>query len=197
MQRTEFKNLHTLWHFDRTREITNNLIFMFATTTETNDKKFFLNDTVKKSLGWPESINTLYDYRRMFGDVYERIFQFCVISLCSDVEAFFKDTFDKFGYTKGSGSGFFQRFDDVIAVLRTAGYDFSDIDQKLINIRLAFQVRHIGIHNNGIVDQSFFDKTNTGTLGHTYPIDQEKYKEMFDSYVALLKHLDGQLPAVR
>lgn len=196
MQRTDFKNPHTLWHFDKARETTNNLIFMFAAKAEADDKSFVLNDKVKESFGWPEHVNTLYDYRKMFGDVYERIFQFCVISLCSDVEVFFKDTFNKFSYPKGKGA-FFQRLDDVLDVLKSVGYDFLDIEQAIDSIRLAFQVRHICIHNNGIVDEQFTTKTKTGKLDHAYSINQDHYREMYDSYVALLKHLDGRLPVVQ
>ncbi|HEN8507926.1 TPA: hypothetical protein ACIDZQ_004815 [Pseudomonas aeruginosa] len=194
MQRNEFKNPHVLWHFDRVREATNNLMFMSATSTERSDRNTIINESTRISMGWPSHVKSMYDYRMMFGNVYERLFQFCVISLCSDAEIFFKETFDKYGYAKGKGNGFFQRLDDVISKLEVAGFDFSPIQNSIEKIRLAFQIRHIGIHNMGVVDDDFAIKTGLGSVGSVYPINQNSYREMFDAYTDLLKYLDAKLP---
>lgn len=199
MQASDFKHPHTRWHYITVLERTNNLIFMHAITAKENDKSFIFNEEATKKLNWDKSIKTMFDYRMSFGigDVYERIFQLCVISLCSDIELFFKKTFEIFEYKKGSGKGFYQRFDDVIKALKTAGHDFSPIEERLSKINLAFQVRHICIHNYGIVDDDFQKNTNTGKLGETYVIEQEQYREMYDAYVALLLHLDNHLPSAK
>ena len=193
MQRTDFTNSLVLFHFDRTREATNNLMFYFACTAESNDKQLVFSDSDRADLGWPSHVNNLYEYRMMFVGVYERLYQFCVISLCSDVEAFFKAIFEKHGYAKGKG-GFFQRFDDVIAALVGEGFDFSAVRDSMAQLRLAFQVRHIAIHNMGIADDSFINKTGLGNVGRPFPIDQASYRKMFAAYEIFLKHLDGKLP---
>lgn len=196
MQRNEFNNPDVLWHFDRVRETTNNLIFMFATRTLHQDKEWIIDEKTKTAMGWPPHVKNMYDYRMMFGNVYERLFQFCVISLCSDIEIFFKDVFEKNGYTREKGNGFFQRFDSVVLSLEKAGFNFSSIQSSVEKISLAFQIRHIGVHNMGIVDENFSTKTGVGVVGNVYPIDQSSYREMFDAYTVLLKFLDARLPYI-
>ncbi|WP_444448554.1 hypothetical protein [Pseudomonas kurunegalensis] len=199
MQHSDFKHPHTRWHFITVLERTNNLVFMHATTAKDKDKSIIFNEEAKARLNWGKNINTLYDYRISFGigDVYERLFQLCVISLCSDIELFFKKTFEVFKYEKNDKSrGFYQRFNDVIKALKAAGHDFSPIEDKLSKINLAFQVRHICIHNYGIVDESFQNNTNTGKLGETYAIEQEQFREMYDAHIDLLVHLDKHLPSI-
>ncbi|MBP8322413.1 hypothetical protein KAF81_32745 [Pseudomonas aeruginosa] len=194
MQRKDFNNSHVLWHYDRAREATNNLMFMFASMAPTEDKGRVIQDSLRDSMGWPPEVKNFYDYRMMFGGVYERLFHFCIISLCSDIEVFFKETCDKYGYARNKGNGFFQRFDEVISELTIAGFDFSPIQASIDQLRLAFQIRHIGIHNMGIVDQSFVNKTGEGEIGKVYPIDQVTYRRMFVAYEALLKFFDENLP---
>ncbi|MCK2124822.1 hypothetical protein [Pseudomonas sp. PNPG3] len=132
MQPSDFKHPHTRWHFVTVLERTNNLVFMHATTAKDKDKSFIFNEEAKTLLNWGKNINTMYDYRMSFGigDVYERLFQLCVISLCSDIELFFKKTFEVFKYEKNDNSrGFYQRFNDVIKALKAAGHDFSPIEE--------------------------------------------------------------------
>ncbi|MDM9555976.1 MULTISPECIES: hypothetical protein [Pseudomonas] len=191
MQPNDLKNPHVREHYLTVLERTNNLVFMHAITAASNDQK---TNFPGETLGWGSHVKTWYDYRMMFGNVYDRLFQLCVISLCSDIELFLKQTFERFNYKKGNGRGFYQRFNDVIRALKDSGHDFSSIEKSLIKIDFAFQVRHICIHNYGIVDESFLSKTKTGKIGQPYEINQDEYREMFDAYVAFLKHLDGQLP---
>ncbi|MFL9955301.1 hypothetical protein PQR65_18090 [Paraburkholderia nemoris] len=188
-------NKLVLWHYDRSREGTNNLVFMFATTAPTDDKARAFPDSLRVNMGWPAHIKTMFDYRMMFGDIYERLFQFSVISLCSDFEAFSKEVFEKYGYKKGNGA-FFQRIDDVIAAMENEGFDFSSIQSSIRKLQLAFQIRHIGIHNMGVVDTNFNSKTGQGVIGNPYPVNQENYLEMFDAYAIFLKHLDDNLPSL-
>ncbi|OBZ25053.1 hypothetical protein BS643_14910 [Pseudomonas protegens] len=191
MQPKDLKNSHVRLHYTTALESTNNLVFVHAITAASDDQKTKFPGEV---LGWGSDIKTWYDYRMMFGNVYARLFQLCVISLCSDIELFFKQTFEKYNYKKGSGKGFYQRFNDVIATLKESGHDFSEIEDSLIKIDFAFQVRHICIHNYGIIDEDFLRKTKVGSLGQTYEINQEQFRTMFDAYEVLLKHLDSHLP---
>ncbi|MFJ4344354.1 hypothetical protein [Pseudomonas sp. NPDC089401] len=191
MQPKDLKSNHVREHYQTALERTNNLVFMHAITAASNDQKTNFPGEI---LGWGSKIKTWYDYRMMFGNVYERLFQLCVISLCSDIELFLKQTFEKFNYKKGEGRGFYQRFNEVIATLKESGHDFSEIEEDLKKIDFAFQVRHICIHNYGIVDETFIRKTTLGKLGQKFEINQEQYREMFDAYVVFLKHLDPKLP---
>lgn len=194
MDRNTLSNFRVRMHYDKSRELTNNLLFMHAVTVEDSDKNFVFNPDVANSLKWPSNIKTMHDYRMMYSGVYDRLYQICVISLCSDIEFFFKDIFDEYGYTKGSGNGFFQRFDDVIASLSDK-IDFSGITTSLETLRLAFQIRHICIHNMGFVDENFNSKTNLGTVGSSFNVSQSEFRCFFDAYEILLKHLDKNLPA--
>lgn len=194
MQRKDFKNNLILKHFDLTREVTNNLLFGNACTIEDSDKRMLFPTSLVKNMGWNDNIKSMYDYRMMYPGVYERLYQLCVISLCSDNEFLFKEIFDQYGYSKGNGNGFFQRFEDVISSLNSQGLDFTKILPDIENLKLAFQIRHIGIHNMGYVDNNFVSKTGKGTVGVEYKISQSDFRILFDSYQKLLEHLDSILP---
>ena len=90
--------------------------------------------------------------------------------------------------------GFFQRFPQVIAALNNHGLDFSNLSAELRNVENAFMVRHICVHNFGIVDESFAKKgaVRPVSVGTFYEIDQVDDRSMFDSYVALLVSIDHQ-----
>ncbi|GGI53232.1 hypothetical protein [Oxalicibacterium solurbis] len=195
MQRNEFTNNLVLRHFDRAREITNNTMFMFAIDAPDNDKDRSIPDSLRQAMHWPEHVKSVYDYKTMFPGVYERLFQFCVISLCSDIEIFFKELFDVYGYShQGRSFGFFQRVEDVFSALKAEGVELAPVASSIQTVQLAFQVRHIGVHNMGMVDESFHRKTGQGKVGNPFYIDQTIYRSMFDAYVAILEYLDGVLP---
>lgn len=121
------------------------------------------------------------------------MYQFCVISLCSDIEGFFRSLFLERGYKVGKGA-FFQRFDEVLSELAHNGYDFSLIDNELEALRLAFQVRHICIHNLGHIDQDFIRKTQLScNVGDLYHVTEAGYHQMFNAYLALLRNIDTKL----
>lgn len=90
MDRNTLSNLRVRMHYDKSRELTNKLLFMHAATVEDNDKTFVFNSDVANSLKWPSNVKTMHDYRMMYSGIYDRLYQICVISLCSDIEFFSK-----------------------------------------------------------------------------------------------------------
>ncbi len=138
-------------------------------------------------------IITFYDYKKRL-HIYDRQFQICIVSLCSDIEFFFKNLFDHCGYKKGKGKGFYQRFEDVIICLQTYGISFDKIKNEIERLKMAFLIRHICVHNLGCVDMDFNKKIGQNIpIGTIFIIDQEMYRTMYDSYVALLKTIDENL----
>jgi hypothetical protein len=181
-------------HFVSAQEGTNNLLFYFATIAPIQDSKTLLSQEIVLSLGLPTEIQNFYDYRSRFPGIYNRLYQFCVISLCSDIEKLFRDLFSERRYIPRNGRGFYQRFNDVISALQTHGYDFSPITDECNKLRLAFQIRHICAHNLGEVDQAFIDATAyPGTIGDVYQLDETAYREMYEAYTTLLKAIDDHL----
>jgi hypothetical protein len=181
-------------HFISAREGTNNLLFSLAIETPIRDKQRPFPPQLVQVLNLPTEIQNFYDYRSRFPDIYNRLYQFCVISLCSDIEKLFRDLFRERGYTPGNGRGFYQRFDDVIAALVANGHDLSSIVNQCDKLRFAFQIRHICIHNLGEVDQRFIDATGySGSVGDVYQLDETTYREMYEAYESLLATLDTHL----
>jgi len=194
MQASDFKNNLIQRHFVQLRE-SHNLIFQFAVQAEVKDKQNIVNPQVKQMMGWPAHVNTMYDYRTMWGVDYERLMHLCIISFCTEMEFMFKAIFTKYGYsTTGNAKGFYQRFSEVVTALSSAGINFSTIQPSLDRLNTAFQIRHICIHNLGIVDQGFHNNTGLGTVGQPYTITQSDYIDMLDANVDLQKLLDDQLP---
>lgn len=74
----------------------NNLIFMMAFRSEDIDKNFSFNENGRQALGWPAHITNMYAYRNMWDVDYNRLYQICIISHCSELEYFFKTLFDKY-----------------------------------------------------------------------------------------------------
>lgn len=194
MQASDFNNNLIQRHFVQLRE-SHNLIFQFAVQAEAKDKEYVLDPKVKQMMGWPAHVNNMYDYRTMWGVDYDRLMHLCIISFCTEMEFMFRAIFTKYGYsTTGNAKGFYQRFSDVITALTSAGINFSTIHLSLNKINTAFQIRHICIHNLGIVDQDFHSKTGLGTVGQAYLITQSDYIDMVDACIELQKLLDTQLP---
>jgi hypothetical protein len=197
MQPEDFQDSLTRSHYVSAIEGTNNLLFYLASTAEIGDKKIKFPPAVITSLGLPPDIKTMFDYRSRYPGIYNRLHQFCVISLCADIETFFKALFFERSYTPGKGRGFFQRFDDVISKLTSIGFDFTALSSELRHLKRAFLIRHICIHNLGRVDQEFADTTKLPvTVGDLYALTQEEYRSMFDAYEILLKHIDTTLASV-
>lgn len=183
-------------HFVRSLEGTNNLLFYFATSAPIHDKQMKFSPDLVRSLNLPSSITSMYDYRSQHSGIYDRLYQHCVISLCSDVEFMFKALFSALNLSPGPGRGFFQRFESVIRLLESTGLTFEPIGESIDQLRLAFSVRHISVHNFGFVDRSFIECTGLSMeVGEQYPVDQHKYRAMFDGYCMFLKSLDAQIVA--
>lgn len=196
MQATDLHNPLVREHYVRSLEGTNNLLFYFASTVQIDDKQRKFPPSLVKALGLPVSITSMYDYRAQDSGIYERLYQHCVISLCSDIEFMFKSLFSYLRISSGGGRGFFQRFEDVIKALESKGISFSECDKDLARLKLAFGIRHISIHNFGIIDDSFIKQTGLAIrVGTFYTLGRTQFKEMFESYCALLRALDAQLPA--
>ena len=194
MQPTEFKTALVRGHYVMALEGTNNLVFESATSIPINDRQIVFNGTIRKAMGWPDSIRTMYDYRNRIPAIYNRLFQLCIISLCADVEFFFKNLFESLSIPRPKDRGFFQRFEHVIAALNKRGLSFSPLSSEIASISHAFHIRHMCIHNFGIVDQAFAAKVARPVkVGDFYIIGQEEYRPMFDGYVALLLHIDSWL----
>jgi hypothetical protein len=194
MQAQEINNSLLREHFVRSLEGTNNLLFYFATSAPINDKQMRFPPQLVRSLNLPSTITSMYDYRSQHSGIYDRLYQHCVISLCSDVEFMLKALFPTLHIKPESGRGFFQRFDSVISLLESKGFTFEPVAEHIDKLRLAFSVRHISIHNFGFVDRSFIERTGFSVeVGEQYLVGQEKYRDMFDGYCAFIKSLDGQI----
>jgi hypothetical protein len=194
MQASEFKSRFVRAHYVLALEGTNNTVFGNAHSLPIQDKLHIFPKSVKRAFEFPDSINTMFDYRNQIPAIYNRLYQLCVISLCSDIEFFFKSLFDKLSIQPPKGQGFFQRFDDVISTLSENGYDFSSLGNELAELNQAFMIRHVCIHNFGIVDTRFSELSRRSvSVGHVYTIDQQEYLRMFDSYRALLQYFDSRL----
>ncbi|WP_157076035.1 hypothetical protein [Erwinia persicina] len=194
MQASDFTNTLIQRHFVQLRE-SHNLIYQFAIEAEGKDKSFIVNPQVKQTMGWPAHVISMYDYRKMWGVDYDRLMHLCIISFCTEMEFMFKAIFTQYGYsTIGNAKGFYQRFSDVVTALTLVGINFSSIQPSLDRLNTAFQIRHMCIHNLGIVDQGFHNNTGLGMVGQAYTITQSDYIGMVDACVELQKLLDAQLP---
>ena len=196
MQPYDLQNATLREHYIRCREGTNNLLFWYATTAPLEDKKIRLPPKLINTLNLPSNIKTMFDYRSMFNGIYHRLYQQCMISLCSDIEFMFKELFSisNIPIPPKKGTVFFQRFNQVIDALKSHGIVFDIFETEVENLSLAFKIRHICVHNFGNMDEKFLAETKlSGVIGETFIIDQELYKRMFHSYATLLKQLDYQM----
>ncbi|MDT8624122.1 hypothetical protein RRW91_13650 [Klebsiella grimontii] len=114
-------------YFVQLRE-SHNLVYQFAIQAESKDKEFIVEPSVRDMMRWPEHVQSMYDYRTMWGVNYDRLMQLCIITLCSELEFMYKAIFTKYNYkVKGREKGFYQRFGDVITALTDSGINFSSI----------------------------------------------------------------------
>lgn len=181
-------------HYVRSLEGTNNLLFFFASLAPIQDKNRKLPPELIGALNLPSEIKSMYDYRCRYNGIYDRLYQLCIISLCSDIEYMFKELFLNRNIIKKPDRGFFQRFAEVIKVLEDKDFDFTAIDQDLKNLRLAFSIRHISIHNLGYIDKDFINQTeSSATVGDYFVLDEDDFKMMFRSYYSFIECLDCQI----
>ena len=116
------------------------------------------------------------------------------MSLCSDIEYFFKELFAVKFPEKKVNFGYFQRFDMVIEYLITEGFEIKKIQTEINKLSECFQTRHICTHNMGYIDERFKSKVNTSlNIGDKFQIDQEIYKSYFYSYQVFMELMDDWL----
>lgn len=194
MQPSAFTTDLVRGHYIMALEGTNNLVFGAAHSMPLQDQKVVFNDEIRTAMGWPDSIRTMHDYRARVPAIYNRLFQLCIISLCADIEFFFKGLFEARSIPCPKDRGFFQRFDQVISALTAHGFNFDSLAAELTSLKHAFDIRHMCIHNFGVVDDAFAAKSQKPVaVGDFYMIAQEEYRPMFDGYVKLLLRIDAQL----
>jgi len=189
----QFKNPLITIHAWKCREGTNNTVFHNACLVPMNDKKLKFDAKIRSSLGLPDHVNSFYDQKEHSG-AYERLWDLTVISLCSDIEFFFKELLQLLRPQKVYKFGFYQRLNDVISELTDIGFNLSSVKNELKKLIECFQVRHIAAHNMGNVDAEFLNKTSLMVpINEKFVVDQDKYKSYYDSYWSLLKCIDGQI----
>jgi hypothetical protein len=189
----EFNNDIIKIHSNICLQGTNNTLFIMTTLAPIEDKKFVFPDKLKEALNIPNEINNWYEMKKIFG-VYERLYHVLIISLCSDIEFMLKDLMKELLPEKKFNFGFFQRFREVIKTLEDLGYRFDSIQNELKTVEKCFQIRHIAIHNMGYVDEKFKNNVETKyNVDEHFFVDQEVYKEAFNSYWKFLEKLDEQI----
>lgn len=194
MQPSDFNNPFIRDTANKVRE-SHNLMFILALTADKNDKAGNISERVRRAMGWPDHITNWYNYRKWWGVDYNRLYHMCLISHCSEIEFFFKALFDKYTHLPKQKNNFYQKFGLVINELKKSGIDFTSIQHDIDQVNIAFQVRHIGIHNMSIVDESFQKNTNgLGTLGQPFVVDQQLVRETSSATGKILKRLDEALP---
>lgn len=196
MQAYELRNQIIREHYTRSLEGTNNLLFYFASTAPMEDQRRKLPESVVHALGLPSDVQSMYDYRSRYNGIYDRLYQQCVVSLCSDIEFMFKCVFERLQIQPGSGRGFFQRFRDVVSLLEENGYNFEAVSDQISELEVAFNIRHIAIHNFGLTDEEFIRRTGYRLgSGVFYVLGQKEYRRMFEGYCNFLKCFDSQIDA--
>lgn len=180
-------------HFRRFLMGTNNTIFHCAITAPLNDKKMIYPLELKQVMEWPDWVNSDYDLKNYFG-VYERLFQFTIISLCCDIEFFLKDLFIKEKFQPRNSKGYFQRFSDVVTDLIGLGAPLESCQTDLDNLVMAFSIRHVAVHNFGRADEEYIMKTKSKlNIGDHVPVNQDIYRLCSDSYRNFIKYIDQWL----
>lgn len=125
---------------------------------------------------------------------YERLWDILIISLCADIEFFFKSLFLKYYKDEELKNSFFQRINDVIKLLETKNLDFTDVKNDINKLNESFQIRHIAIHNMGFVDERFKSKINSNhNINTKYTVNQNIYLSFSESYSNLLTSIDKQI----
>ncbi|MCZ2100926.1 MAG: hypothetical protein LC107_05260 [Chitinophagales bacterium] len=141
-------------------DITRNVVFYSSDMIPIDHKGRKFTPELKAALGIPQEINNWYEYTIHLGSDYSRLKMLTIISACSDVEFLLKLFIENYYDTSANRpKNFYQRLDDVNnQIFITKGADLNS--HSFFNkIKLAFQVRHICIHNMGFIDESFNQKT--------------------------------------
>lgn len=172
--------------------ITRNAVFYSSTMVPIDHKKRVFTTELKESLGIPNEIDNWYDYNISLGTDYSRLKMLTIISACSDVEFLLK-LFIENHYQSNIEvhKSFYQRLDDVNKkVFIPKGVDL-DNEGFFKIIKLAFQVRHIAIHNMGFIDEGFIKNTGLKLDVNTkFIIDDNFINSTFDAIEELILFLD-------
>lgn len=177
-------------HYRRSLMGTNNTIFNLAITAPMNDKKSRYPLKLKQAMNWPDWLNCDFDVKNLYG-VYDRLYQFTLISLCCDIEFFLKALFSSESLQQGNGRGYFQRFSSVVSDLTNFGVPLNNIQSDIDNIVIAFSIRHVAIHNFGLADEDYIRQTkSTLNIGDHVPVNQEIYLLCSGSYRNFLSCVD-------
>lgn len=175
-----FKSRLVMLHLWRSTEATNNGMYGLAATAPAFDAQRVFSASLRMSLGLPAHIQTVFDQRKASG-VYQRFWELAVISLCSDIEFFFKDLFERTLPSSATSFRSFQHFLKVVGELGRLGIDLEELGAEIGDLAECFQVRHICVHNMGFVDKRFKDQIDTSLqIGEKYIVDQEIYKRFPD-----------------
>jgi hypothetical protein len=184
------------YHKWKCTEVTNNGFRFYASVGAAEiDKKIRFPPNLKKKICIPEDINSFYDQKNKAG-VYERLWDLTIMSLCSDIEYFFKGIIDYLCPEKPIKRNDFQNVDFVINKLEIIGYfDFTKIGADISNIKECFQVRHIATHNMGYVDTKFIKwvKDTIFKINEKYIVDEKTYQRFYESYMAILDNISQSL----
>jgi len=172
--------------------ITRNVVLYSSDMTPIDHKKRIFTAEFKTALGIPKEINNWYEYTIHLGSDYSRLKMLTIISACSDVEFLLKLFIENHYDTNANKpKNFYQRLDDVNnQIFITKGVDLNN--HPFFNkIKLAFQVRHICIHNMGFADESFNKKTGFNMqIDSQFEIDNNFINQTFDAIEELIFFLD-------
>ena len=181
------KGIHAIFN-----NITRNVVFYSSDITPIDHKGRILNTELKTALGIPQEINNLYEYTLHLGSDYSRLKMLTIISACSDVEFLLKLFIESYFDTNANKpKNFYQRLDEVNnQIFIPKGIDLNN-HLFFSKIKLAFQVRHICIHNMGFIDESFNQKTGLNLqIDSQFEIDNNFINETFSAIEELILFLD-------
>ena len=174
---------------------TKNILWYSVITRPLLDKKRPFPPSMNKSLGLPKEIKNMYDYQMKYGDGYGCLSTATVIAICSNVESLLKDVCESLYPGRTFHSNVFQKVtkvnDEYLEPKEVNISSCSEFDKIL----KCFQIRHISIHNMGVVDTTFKTKTSSIlAIGDKYEITKAELTEFIEAFEGLTKYLDDALP---
>ncbi|WP_312172254.1 hypothetical protein [Chryseobacterium sp.] len=172
--------------------VTKNAVFYSTAIIPQDHRSRIFNDDVKKTFNIPEQVNNWYEYTIYLGSDYSRLRMLTIISACSDIEFLLKTFIEKYFDTSISKSkNYYQKLDLVNKeIFIPNGIDL-DSYEFFKKIKIAFQLRHICIHNMGFIDETFIKNTGLSlTLDQQFEISDAFINEIFDAIEELFGLLD-------
>ncbi|OAB30524.1 hypothetical protein SAMN05444395_1113 [Flavobacterium fryxellicola] len=172
--------------------ITRNVVLYSSDMIPIDHQGRIFSNELKEALGIPIEIKNFYEYTISLGSDYSRLKMLTIISACSDVEFLLKHFIENYyDITENKTKNFYQRLDDVNRnVFIKKGVDLNN-EVFYKKIKLAFQVRHISIHNMGFIDEGFNQKTGLNLpINSKFEINNIFINESFDAIEELILFLD-------